>query len=277
MTNQTDALAFTADIAERVVRITWPDNKRGGATPPSDGWQARAWAQERTLHEIDEGSVSGCSILRWRDDPRSDAELLAVSLALVAGTPVSSVGQASAPDQTPLRDRIAEAAFTAVEAALGDTLVPAAREQALAGIAAVLPSTTDQTAVRPGTLRAIARHLEGRAVTILRPESEAYAEYNAVAALLRCMADETQPTETCPTPETHNWGCGCPSDEHPAALGTLPAWLHWRFGPHGQPWADVPDEDKTLWEHQARAVRRAVARGGFKQPAAGARQDGVQS
>jgi hypothetical protein len=23
--------------------------------------------------------------------------------------------------------------------------------------------------------------------------------------------------EHCPTPETHNWGCGCPADEHPAA------------------------------------------------------------
>ncbi|MFE6474524.1 hypothetical protein [Streptomyces rochei] len=45
---------------------------------------------------------------------------------------------------TPLRDRIAEAALTAVEAALGDTLVPAARAEALAGIAAVLPA--DQTA-----------------------------------------------------------------------------------------------------------------------------------
>lgn len=45
---------------------------------------------------------------------------------------------------------------------------------------------------------------------------------------------------------------------------TLPAWLHWRFGPHGQPWSDVPAEDQACWEHQARAVRRAVARGGFK-------------
>lgn len=52
---------------------------------------------------------------------------------------------------------------------------------------------------------------------------------------------------------------------------TLPAWLHWRFGPHGQPWSDVPAEDQALWEHQARAVRRAVARGGFKpRPAASA-------
>ncbi|MFD5002181.1 hypothetical protein ACFWMV_04665 [Streptomyces mutabilis] len=59
----------------------------------------------------------------------------------------------------------------------------------------------------------------------------------------------------------------------PAGDDTLPAWLHWRFGPHGQPWSDVPDEDKALWEHQARAVRRAVARGGFMQAAAGARRD----
>jgi hypothetical protein len=82
--------AFTADLAERTVRVTWPDNERRGATPPPDGWQDRAWAQEPTLHEIDEGSVTGCSVLRWRDDPRSDAELIAVSLALVSGEPAPS-------------------------------------------------------------------------------------------------------------------------------------------------------------------------------------------
>ena len=58
---------------------------------------------------------------------------------------------------------------------------------------------------------------------------------------------------------------GQPDDDEP---DTLPAWLHWRFGPHGQPWSDAPAEDQALWEHQARAVRRAVARGGFK-PAPG--------
>ncbi|MFC7880451.1 hypothetical protein ACFUVV_00985 [Streptomyces sp. NPDC057376] len=72
-----------------------------------------------------------------------------------------------------------------------------------------------------------------------------------VAEELRRRADEVQPAET----------------------DTLAAWLHWRFGPHGQPWADVLDEDKALWEHQARAVRRAVARGGFKQRTVGERQD----
>lgn len=81
---------FTADIAERAVRITWPDNDRGGATPPPDGWQDRAWTRGPTLHEIDEGSVSGCSILRWREDPRSDAELIGASLALITGEPHAS-------------------------------------------------------------------------------------------------------------------------------------------------------------------------------------------
>ncbi|WP_405749080.1 hypothetical protein OG232_03860 [Streptomyces sp. NBC_01411] len=91
---------FTADIAERAVRVTWPDNDRGGATPPPDGWQDRAWAQEPTLHEIDEGSVSGCSILRWREDPRPDPELIGASLALVTGRP-----QAAPPAAVPPADR----------------------------------------------------------------------------------------------------------------------------------------------------------------------------
>ena len=69
---------------------------------------------------------------------------------------------------------------------------------------------------------------------------------------LRRMADETA-TET-------------PKD-------TLPAWLYQRFMPDGIGWDQLDEDDRSYWEHQARAVRRAVARGGFKQPAAGARQD----
>lgn len=79
-----DPIEFTAALVERTIVVTWPGNAHGGATPPPDGWQDRAWEQP-TLHEIDEGSVTGCSVLRWRDDPRSDAELTAVSMALVSG------------------------------------------------------------------------------------------------------------------------------------------------------------------------------------------------
>ncbi|MEU0589920.1 hypothetical protein [Streptomyces ardesiacus] len=91
-------------------------------------------------------------------------------------------------------------------------------------------------------------------------------------AELRRVAAETAATETRPTPETHNWGCGCPSDEHPSALGTLPAWLHQRFDPRGPDWDQLDEDDRSYWVHQARAVRRAVARGGFKQPTSGARR-----
>ena len=50
---------------------------------------------------------------------------------------------------------------------------------------------------------------------------------------------------------------------------TLPEWLHQRFGAylHGgdtQPWDHLPDHDRAYWAHEAAAVRRAVARGGFK-------------
>jgi hypothetical protein len=97
MTDTTNPQAdYTAAIAERAVEVRWPDNERGGATPPADDWQDRAWEQ-RTLHEIDESSVSGCSVLRWRDDPRTDAELIALSLALVTGQPAAVPVPASAP------------------------------------------------------------------------------------------------------------------------------------------------------------------------------------
>lgn len=47
---------------------------------------------------------------------------------------------------------------------------------------------------------------------------------------------------------------------------TLPAWLHQRFAViHGVPtWDRIDDGDRAYWERHARAVRRAVARGGFK-------------
>ncbi|MEU2446063.1 hypothetical protein ABZ588_21415 [Streptomyces althioticus] len=74
---------------------------------------------------------------------------------------------------------------------------------------------------------------------------------------LRRMADETA-TETPPA-------------------DTLPAWLYQRFMPDGIGWDQLDEDDRSHWQHQARAVRRAVARGGFKQPAAGARQDGAET
>jgi hypothetical protein len=51
---------------------------------------------------------------------------------------------------------------------------------------------------------------------------------------------------------------------------TLPAWLYQRFAViHGcAPWDQIDDGQRAYWEHQARAVRRAVERNGFNPAAA---------
>lgn len=51
-----------------------------------------------------------------------------------------------------------------------------------------------------------------------------------------------------------------PTDD--TAPDTLPQWLCGRFG--DEPWIDLDEADRSFWEHEAAAVRRAVARGGFK-------------
>lgn len=111
---------FTATLAERTIVVSWPDNERGGAVLPPDNWQERAW-EERTLHEIDEGSISGCSVLRWRDDPRTDAELLAVSLALVTGKPAAVSVPPPAPQAAARRARYAAAIAEGFRAFDADT------------------------------------------------------------------------------------------------------------------------------------------------------------
>lgn len=175
----------------------------------------------------------------------------------------------------------AEADLAAVETALGDTLVPAAREEALAGIAAVLPEPTDRAAV----LAALSDREKGMlAFALEMAQEEIYArsldftddDKAALDSLRRMAADcpECGITGAC------NRG-PCPlrrmadetATETPA--DTLPAWLYQRFMPDGIGWDQLDEDDRSYWEHQARAVRRAVARGGFKQPAAGARQDGA--
>ncbi|MFB6665915.1 hypothetical protein [Streptomyces parvus] len=48
---------------------------------------------------------------------------------------------------------------------------------------------------------------------------------------------------------------------------TLAPWLYQRFMVAGAGWDQLDEDDRSYWEHHARAVRRAVARGGFKTPA----------
>lgn len=51
---------------------------------------------------------------------------------------------------------------------------------------------------------------------------------------------------------------------------SLPAWLYRRFMPDGEGWDRLDSDQREYWEHQARAVGRAVARGGFKPVTGGA-------
>jgi hypothetical protein len=59
-------------------------------------------------------------------------------------------------------------------------------------------------------------------------------------------------------------------DGQPASPDTLPAWLYQRFAGGVPAWEFLDDGDRAYWEHHAAAVRRAVARDGFKtsEPAA---------
>jgi hypothetical protein len=58
----------------------------------------------------------------------------------------------------------------------------------------------------------------------------------------------------------------------PDDLDTLPEWLWQRFNTRGgfktpaahAAWLVLPSEDREFWAHEAAAVRRAVARDGFK-------------
>jgi hypothetical protein len=63
--------------------------------------------------------------------------------------------------------------------------------------------------------------------------------------------------------ETHLTGV------QPPIPDTLPAWLYQRFAPaaNTRGWDELDDTDQSYWVHHAAAVRRAVARGGFKEAA----------
>ena len=50
-----------------------------------------------------------------------------------------------------------------------------------------------------------------------------------------------------------------PEDQAPMA-----AWLYQRFAKRAVAWEDLSQDDQELWKHEAAAVRRVSARGGFK-------------
>lgn len=48
------------------------------------------------------------------------------------------------------------------------------------------------------------------------------------------------------------------------AVDTLAHWLYLRFGKTATAWETLDLADREYWAHEAQAVRRAVARGGFR-------------
>ncbi|KYK14236.1 MULTISPECIES: hypothetical protein [Streptomyces] len=190
---------------------------------------------------------------------------------------------------TPLRDRIAEAALAAVEAALGDTLVPAARAEALAGIAAVLPAPVDRAADLAAALDEDLRYVldyrgpghaherPGFWDTSGRPCMHcarlAVARMNLADhdAELRRVADETATTETqARRGDAFEAWLKAQRDDHPRSSH---AWFMVdcvldRYRLHA-------DTGTPLGEHvcEARVVGDCEC---LEQPAAGARQDGAR-
>jgi hypothetical protein len=126
-------------------------------------------------------------------------------------------------------------------------------------VLAEVPTPTNWVAVLSGRAKAMLSFALDIAQEEIHARSlEISSDDRTALDQLQRLADEAQP-------EQHD---------------TLPAWLHQRFGTrgqHAQTWDALTDNDRSYWEHEARAVRRAVARGGFKQPAAGAQQDGARS
>ena len=60
------------------------------------------------------------------------------------------------------------------------------------------------------------------------------------------------------------------------AEDTLPQWLQWRFRKAQYDWDQLTESDHDYWRHEAAAVRRAVARDGFKNPT-GKEEDETQA
>lgn len=81
--------------------------------------------------------------------------------------------------------------------------------------------------------------------------------------LVTCLAVAGgEPDPDCCSPMT-------PVESNPGGpdVDTLPEWLYNRFGRplnQGLLWDQIDEGEKSYWVHQARAVRRAVDRGGFK-------------
>lgn len=170
-----------------------------------------------------------CVAYQWRDSgPGLAGSCLALDTFLRAYQPEQ------APADGTLRQRIETAAEQAITA--WDADVSGTENQHLhqAIAAAVLPLVT---------------------------EARAEEQRQADEDLERYPEEANRPAGTC----GRALATGQPCPDHPA--DALPEWLYQRFDRQRVgAWSDLSDEDRAYWAHEAAAVRRAVARGGFKTP-----------
>ncbi|MET9142411.1 hypothetical protein [Streptomyces sp. NPDC004042] len=137
-THLADAVLTVLSTAADRYRTAWHSARHRAAVlsaevtrrAPLLGEYAAQIADLRTMYAVSEARVS---------DLIDERDQLATDYAEERAERKVAQGKAA-------RARIAEAALDAVEAALGDTLLPAARAEALAGIAAVLPEPADRAA-----------------------------------------------------------------------------------------------------------------------------------
>jgi hypothetical protein len=124
--------------------------------------------------------------------------------------------------------------------------------------------------IRAAALReAAARYEDMLAKATTSDDPRYWTAVRDVTLGLRRLAGEARDERETQAPQPDAESPGEPE------MGTLPAWLHQRFTSSGVSWENLDDAERSYWEHQARAVRRAVTRGGFKtaeQPAAVAQQ-----
>lgn len=102
-------------------------------------------------------------------------------------------------------------------------------------------------------------------MSIPEPRSVVHRAPHGCASSVPCCGEQVfdlPRTDRMTTTETVT----CPGPTEPMEIDTLPQWLAHRFSKTD--WDELDDDTRLWWQHEAAAVRRAVARGGFKQPLA---------
>lgn len=116
----------------------------------------------------------------------------------------------SAPADQNLRDRIDNAVHSQLAARLGEGAWTHVRADITDAVLAVLPSPVDRAAV----LREAADAVSPHGCPCRSRLHNMTAERQQVRGCASCEAG-IEHDEHCPTPESHNWGCGCPGDRLP--------------------------------------------------------------